>query len=104
MIYLGFADLLSDIGSPGAFDGPEVDTALATLIDVTSRYGLVAGSGGAPKPSLQLRAIRAGVRFIMSSSDLGLIRSGAGQALKSILDGLEEAERDATLVDAGKSS
>lgn len=101
-LYLGFADLLSDIGLPGAFDSPEVDAALATLIDVTTRRGLVAGSGGAPTPSLQLRAIRAGVRFIMSSSDLGLIRSGAGQALKNILDGLAEAAPDATLVGAGE--
>lgn len=102
-LYLGFADLLSDIGLPGAFDSPEVDNALATLIDVTTRYGLVAGSGGAPTPSLQLRAIRAGVRFIMSSSDLGLIRSGAGQALKNILDGLAEIESNAALTGAGES-
>lgn len=90
-LYIGFADLLADLGTPGDFDGPAVAEALRLLADVTARHGLVAGSGGAPTPSLQLRAIRAGVRFLMSSSDLGLIRTGARAARERILAGLAES-------------
>ena len=84
-LYLGLGDLLADLGTPGAFDSPVVDQALERLVEVTGRHGLVAGSGGAPTRSLQSRAIRAGVRFLMTSSDLGLIRSGAGRARSELL-------------------
>ncbi|MRH28057.1 aldolase [Microbacterium sp. SYP-A9085] len=89
-LYLGLGDLLADMGIPGEFTSPEVGDALRTLVDVTRRHGLVAGSGGAPSPQLQLRAIAAGVRFLMTSSDLGLIRSGADRARRELLAGLPD--------------
>jgi 2-keto-3-deoxy-L-rhamnonate aldolase RhmA len=87
-LYLGLGDLLADLGLPGAFDGPEVGDALRRLVETTRRHGLVAGSGGAPTRALQLRAIEAGVRFLMTSSDLGLIRTGAAHARDELVAAL----------------
>lgn len=93
-LYLGLGDYLADIGAPGAFDSPEALSALERVVEACERNGLVAGSGGAPALPVQLRAIRSGVRFLMTSSDLGLIRSGATRARDAIVSGLGEPAAD----------
>src|SRR5690606_28154291 len=83
-LYVGLNDLLADMGIPGRHDGPEVDKALRAIVAASARHGLVPGAGGAPFPAQQVKWIRAGIRFLMSSSDIGLVRRGGMDAIARI--------------------
>ncbi|MBQ0827224.1 HpcH/HpaI aldolase family protein [Streptomyces tagetis] len=87
-IYLGINDLLADLGLPGQYDHPAVDDALARLVTAAGRHGLVPGAGGIPRPPYQAAAIKAGIRFLTTASDLGLLRGGLQQARDAIQERL----------------
>lgn len=82
-LYMGTTDLTANLGKPGQHDDPEVVEALRRLVEVTSAHGKIAGAGGFRTREQTIAAVRSGVRFVNTGSDLSYILSGAAQNAES---------------------
>lgn len=100
-LYLGMNDMLADMGRPGQLDDPELADALDRVVRAAAAHGQFVGAGGMTQPAQQVRAIRAGVRFMTTDSDLGMLRAGAGNAVGAIRAGLADGPDDAGAAGAG---
>jgi staphyloferrin B biosynthesis citrate synthase len=83
-LYLGGNDMLASMGKSGQYDDPEVYQALDRVIAAARVNGLFAGCGGLMGTQRQADVISRGVRFLTTTSDLGLVRSGAARALTEL--------------------
>jgi 2-keto-3-deoxy-L-rhamnonate aldolase RhmA len=89
-VYLGGNDMLASMGRPGRYDDPVIYQALDRVVAAAHANGQFAGCGGLMGTARQAEVIRRGVRFMTTTSDLGLVRSGAARAmseLRAAIDG-----------------
>ncbi len=77
VIHMGANDLLSDLGSPGAFDGLLMKDLTAQVIEASRNAGKFAGVGGDKDPERQLSYITMGAQFITTHSDLAYLMAAA---------------------------
>lgn len=85
--HVGTNELLVNMGLPGQFDAPEIIPAQTRVNRACAANGIVAGAGGNRSVARQAEAIRGGVRFLTTQTDVGFLSSAA----KSWVDGLREA-------------
>ena len=83
-IYLGMNDMLASMGRAGAYEDPLITDALDQVVRVARSHGQIVGAGGIPRPPDQARAVRAGVQFLTTKSDIGMLRAGAAHAIDEI--------------------
>jgi len=79
VIHIGSNDLLTALGKPGQFDDPELVSALDRAVAVTAKHGKFAGCGGNRDIERQARAVRQGVRFLTTQTDLNFLASAAAR-------------------------
>jgi 2-keto-3-deoxy-L-rhamnonate aldolase RhmA len=83
-VYLGGNDMLASMGKAGRYDDPAIYDALDRVVAAAHANGQFAGCGGLMGVDRQAEVIRRGVRFMTTTSDLGLVRSGAARALSEL--------------------
>ena len=90
VVHIGANDLLASLGKAGQFDDPVVAQAMDRAIAATSRHGTFAGCGGNRDVARQAEAVKRGVRFVTTQTDLGFLTAAANQwtgALRQALEG-----------------
>jgi 2-keto-3-deoxy-L-rhamnonate aldolase RhmA len=88
-IYLGGNDMLASMGKSGQYDDPAIYEALDRIVAAAQANGQFAGCGGLMGVRRQAEVIRRGVRFLTTTSDLGLVRSGAARAMSELRAAIE---------------
>ena len=73
VIHVGSSDLLTAMGTPGAYGTPEHIAALDKVIAAAKKHGKVAGVGGDRNIARQVEFIRKGARFLTTNSDIAFI-------------------------------
>lgn len=79
VIHVGSNDLLTALGKPGQFDDPELAAALDRAVAAAEKHGKFAGCGGNRDVERQARAIRNGMRFVTTQTDLNFLSSAASR-------------------------
>jgi 2-keto-3-deoxy-L-rhamnonate aldolase RhmA len=79
VIHIGSNDLLAALGKPGKFDDPELASALDRAIAAAAAHGKFAGCGGNRDVERQVQAIRKGVRFVTTQTDIGFLMAAASR-------------------------
>lgn len=77
VLHLGANDLLSDMGMPGQFEAPEFEAIKKRFFAVCKAHDKWAGFGGDKDIERQRDAIRNGVRFVTTHTDLGFLLQAA---------------------------
>lgn len=77
LVLMGTNDLLLNMGMPGQYDAPEIVAAQARVTAACKANSIVAGVGGNRSVARQARAVRDGVRFLTTQSDIALLSSAA---------------------------
>jgi 2-keto-3-deoxy-L-rhamnonate aldolase RhmA len=90
VLHLGTNDMLSAMGKPGKFDDPDIVEAQSRLIRAARKNGKFAGCGGNRDVGRQLKAIKEGVQFLTTQTDIAFLSSSASQWVKGIRDGLSK--------------
>jgi 2-keto-3-deoxy-L-rhamnonate aldolase RhmA len=90
VVHLGMSDMLSAMGKTGAHGDPEIMAALDRVVAVTDHFGKHAGCGGNRNVEAQVEALRRGVRFLTTHTDVGLINAGAREWIQALRRGFEE--------------
>lgn len=90
VIHVGANDLLVSLGKPGRFDDPAVTEAMDRAIAAAAASGIHAGCGGNRDVARQAAAIRRGVRFVTTQTDIGFLTAAAGQWTSGLRKALAE--------------
>ena len=77
VVHVGTNDLLVSLGKPGRFDDPIVTETYRRVVAATDAHGIFAGAGGNRDVGRQLEAIRLGVRFVTTNSDIRFLMGAA---------------------------
>lgn len=86
VIFIGPMDLSQSYGVPGKPGDPEVQAAIETVISSTLKAGKTVGTV-AGTPEAAERLIKKGVRYILLSSDQGMIVNWGKRAIEAIRRG-----------------
>lgn len=78
VVHVGANDLLASLGRPGQFDDPVVAQAMDRAVAATAAAGTHAGCGGNRDVARQAAAIRRGVRFVTTQTDIAFLSAAAG--------------------------
>ncbi len=78
--FIGPMDLSVDLGHPGDLTAPAVQSAMAAIESAAARAGTPLGIFVAGRESAKA-AIEKGYRYLLVSSDIGMLMTGARQAL-----------------------
>ncbi len=89
VVHIGANDLLTSLGKAGQFDDPIVAEAMDHAIAATARHGTHAGCGGNRDVTRQAAAIRRGVRFVTTQTDIGFLSAAANQWTSGLRKALE---------------
>ncbi|MCC6533604.1 MAG: aldolase [Burkholderiales bacterium] len=73
VIHVGSSDLLTAMGTPGAYGTPEHLAALDKVMAAAKKHGKVAGVGGDRNIARQVDFIRKGARFLTTNSDIAFV-------------------------------
>jgi 2-keto-3-deoxy-L-rhamnonate aldolase RhmA len=73
VVHVGSSDLLTAMGTPGAFGTPEHIAALDKVIAAAKKHGKVAGVGGDRNIARQVDFIRKGAGFLTTNSDIAFV-------------------------------
>ena len=84
VIHVGMNDLLTNMGKPGQYADPELVEALDRIQAACRANGRYFGCGGQRDPRAQAAAIRRGVQFLTTQTDIGLLSAGAGAWTRGI--------------------
>lgn len=90
VIHVGSNDLLSALGRPGAFGGPEHLAAVERVIAAALRRGKVPGVGGDRNLARQAQFIRQGARFITTNSEIAFILAEGARVTGELRKALAE--------------
>jgi len=90
VVHLGSNDLLADMGKPGKFDDPDIVAAQDRVIKAARSAEIHAGCGGNRDVERQVKAIRAGARFVTTQTDIGFLSAAASQWTSGIRSALAE--------------
>jgi 2-keto-3-deoxy-L-rhamnonate aldolase RhmA len=83
-LYLGMNDMLVSMGKPGQFDDPEILGALDQIVGAARANSKFVGCGGVDDAERQVRALKTGVQFMTTHSDLALVLNGAAAAIAGV--------------------
>ena len=73
VIHVGSSDLLTAMGTPGAYGTPEHLAALDKVMAAAKKHGKIAGVGGDRNIPRQVDFIRKGARFLTTNSDIAML-------------------------------
>lgn len=73
VVHVGSSDLLTAMGTPGAYGTPEHLAALDKVFAACNKHGKVAGVGGDRNVARQMDFIRKGARFLTTNSDIAFM-------------------------------
>ena len=73
VIHVGSSDLLTAMGTPGAYGTPEHLAALDKVMAAAKKHGKIAGVGGDRNIPRQVEFIRKGARFLTTNSDVAFV-------------------------------
>jgi 2-keto-3-deoxy-L-rhamnonate aldolase RhmA len=79
VIHVGANDLLASLGKAGQFDDPIVVEAMDRAIAAMTAQGGFAGCGGNRDVARQAAAIKRGVRFVTTQTDVAFLSAAARQ-------------------------
>jgi staphyloferrin B biosynthesis citrate synthase len=88
VVHIGANDLLASLGKAGQFDDPIVVEAMDRAIAATKAHGIFAGCGGNRDVARQVAAIRRGVRFVTTQTDIGFLTTAASQWTQGVREAL----------------
>jgi staphyloferrin B biosynthesis citrate synthase len=77
VLHVGTNDLSVNMGKPGQLDDPQVTAALDLVIKTARANGKYGGMGGIRDVGKQAEAIRRGVQFMTTQSDIGFLAAAA---------------------------
>ncbi len=80
---IGPHDLSVSLGVPGQIDHPTMQAALGRVVEAAARHGVASGLHTRDMEALRAWQAR-GMRFLMYSNEIGLLRQAAEQALKTL--------------------
>ena len=84
--FVGPNDLTTNMGIPNEYDHPDLIAMLKRIIDTADRHHVAAGCWFG-KRDQQLRTIRQGARFIVYSSESGLMRDAMQEEFTQLRKG-----------------
>ena len=90
VIHVGSSDLLTAMGTPGAFGTPEHIAALDKVIAAAKRHGKVAGVGGDRNIARQVDFIRKGAGFLTTNSDVAFVLAEGARVTGELRKALTE--------------
>lgn len=79
VIHVGSSDLLTAMGTPGAFGSPKHLEAVNRIIAAAKKHGKAAGVGGDRNIPRQMDFIRGGARFLTTNSDAAFMLAEASR-------------------------
>lgn len=88
VLHVGSNDLLANMGKAGQFDDPAIIAAQERVIAAAKRGGKFAGCGGNRDVERQLAAIRSGVQFVTTQTDIGFLAAAATRWTDGVRAGL----------------
>lgn len=77
VLFIGTNDLCAEMGIPGQFGAPQVETAYAKVIAACRAHGKFAGMGGVYAPDLMRQYIQMGAQFVLAGTELSFLMTGA---------------------------
>jgi 2-dehydro-3-deoxyglucarate aldolase len=84
-LFIGPYDLSADLGTPGQFDTPQMQTAMAQVLEACVRHGKAPGLHQvAPDPQALQARIKDGYRFIAYATDMVAMRAALGRPLSLV--------------------
>ena len=92
VVHVGSNDLLASMGKPGQFNSPEILAAQARVIAAARANGIFAGYGGNRDVARQAEAVRAGVQFLTTWTDIAFLTSAASQWTSAVRKLLAEPQ------------
>lgn len=87
VLHVGTNDLAVNMGKPGLLDDPQVTEALDHVIRTARANGKYGGMGGIRDVGKQAEAIRRGVQFLTTQSDIGFLSAAAQQWTQGVRGG-----------------
>lgn len=91
VIHVGSSDLLTAMGTPGAYGTPEHLAALAQVMAAAKKHGKIAGVGGDRNIPRQVDFIRQGARFLTTNSDIAMLLAEGKRVTGELRKALGEA-------------
>lgn len=92
MLFIGPADLSAAVGTPGHFRSPQVDDAIARIVDAARRNNLLVGvQGGTPEMCIHCMGL--GVRHLFLGNVMGLVRQAGQRAVAEVRQAAEALEK-----------
>jgi staphyloferrin B biosynthesis citrate synthase len=88
VVHVGTNDLLLSLGKAGQFDDPVVMEMYQRVVAATRAHGKFAGAGGNRDIKRQLEAIRLGIQFVTTNSDIRFLMGAAAEWTGSIRQAL----------------
>ena len=77
VVHVGSSDLLTAMGTPGAYGTPEHLAALDKVMAAAKKHGKVAGVGGDRNLARQGEFVRKGARFLTTNSEIAFLLAEA---------------------------
>lgn len=91
VIHVGSSDLLTAMGTPGAYGTPEHLAALDKVMAAAKKHGKIAGVGGDRNIPRQVDFIRKGARFLTTNSDIAMLLAEGKRVTGELRKALGEA-------------
>ncbi|MDH4247249.1 MAG: aldolase/citrate lyase family protein [Deltaproteobacteria bacterium] len=82
VVFIGANDLTLEMGMQGQFSHPDVEKAFTQVIAACRKHGKYPGFGGVYDENQSRKFIAAGMRFILSGGDLGMMMKAATERAK----------------------
>jgi 2-keto-3-deoxy-L-rhamnonate aldolase RhmA len=89
VIFIGTSDLSFSLGCRGKQDKPEVQAAIARILNAAREKGKFAGRPAFPKERVG-EYVRQGFQFFQADTDLGYLSQGAADFLKAVGKGVSK--------------
>jgi 2-keto-3-deoxy-L-rhamnonate aldolase RhmA len=77
VIHVGLSDLLTAMGTPGAYGSPEHIAVLDRVFAAAKKHGKISGVGGDRNVPRQMDSIRKGAQFLTTNSDIAFMMAEA---------------------------
>jgi staphyloferrin B biosynthesis citrate synthase len=89
VVHVGSSDLLTAMGTPGAYGTPEHLAALDKVMAAAKKHGKIAGVGGDRNIARQVDFIRKGARFLTTNSDIAFVLAEGSRVTGELRKALE---------------
>lgn len=90
VLHIGCGDFLVDIGKPGDFGAPELETSIRKVMNIGKSVGKFVGIGGDRNVARQAAYIRDGASFVTTQNDAALLASAYLSLTQQIRDAVAQ--------------